>query len=251
MPSKYYRKKTSRTRKTYGNRKFYKRRRSYGRGRFRKLLSGSKAYGTKTYWRAKLVPRVMCIKMPYHTWATLTSSLTPSHSTVSYRGNSPYDPEVATGGYQPPNWDDIANLYYEYICVGCKITVNFINKSTSYVNVFIKAEQGDGTTFNPTTNEPFDQEDIRVKTLSPQTSGARNSVTLSMYRSARTIFGKNPLNTSELAAVVSTNPSTRWSYIVGAFDRSLTDIPVDVDIEVQLKYYVVFRKRVNNLSQDA
>lgn len=99
-----YRKKTTKSRKSYRKRNIY----------------------NPTYQQNLLgFPSNKIVTMRYATGLSLDIAAGGVTDVVSYRANGPYDPDVAVGGHQPMGYDQFESYYKRLTVIGSKITVVF------------------------------------------------------------------------------------------------------------------------------
>lgn len=74
-----------------------------------------------------VVPPVHYCRLTYSDSHVLTSS--SGLESKTYRINSLFDPEAATGGQQPNGFDELSALYGKYVVFGARITALFLPSS--------------------------------------------------------------------------------------------------------------------------
>jgi len=71
-------------------------------------------------------PRLTC-KMPWSYMTGLTTPATNTTGIITYRLNSPYDPDAGAGGDQPKGYDQYAAIYGRYRVVRAFVELEFSN----------------------------------------------------------------------------------------------------------------------------
>jgi hypothetical protein len=161
--------------------------------------------------------------------------------TYAFSGNSVYDPNATGTGHQPRGFDQYGALYEKYRVLSSQITVRAINgNSVSGVYCVI----------TPTTNvlsATIPHQEVReypysktVKT--PLAVASRVGYSLKVGMSTTEILGLNKmeLNSDNHAALVTTNPASRWWWHVTVASVDLTTtiaISYSVEIEYQVEFY--------------
>lgn len=205
--------------------------------------------GNTLVWKSKLVPDKIHIKMPYHTFYTLASTVSQA---VVMRGNGPYDPDVIVGGTQPPLYDDLSLLYYEYYVIGSSITVRFINNGADTAKVYLFPHNAISTyNFTSLSGAQIDnQQYAQTRTLSPATTGSSNTCTFKAYMSTNKMAGRKTQDDQAWASATNTTPTNEWTWQVGAYDYTSGTIPLNIHVEINIVYYTEWRKRANVVLDD-
>lgn len=104
----------------------------------------------KTRYLPEGLPRRLKTKLSYDLDRQTISGLAGGASTgaIKIRVNGPYDPEYASGGAQPPLWDNYTALYGAYIVNSVTIKARVENWSSVPQQVALLC------VFDPTTNTP-------------------------------------------------------------------------------------------------
>lgn len=166
-----------------------------------------------------------------------------SPEVISFRINAPYEYSLSVSPSQPLYWNEMQELYNEYICYGCKIRSQFVytGDSTSVTQVLINSSRD---LYSGTLSEQLLYENRSTKKyiLSQQ----KPTVTITDYYPINKILGisKDRVNANgSLSSSTGGNPT-----IVGhanniAIKQSGTDAAVKLICE--LVFYVKFYNRKN------
>lgn len=207
---------------------------------------GALTFPKKTNWSANFAPKILKIKMKYHTTVTLTGT---DQQDYIMSGNSVFDPDVTNTGAQPTNYDDIQNMYNEYVVIGSKITCVYRNQGSQTVRCALIPNFA-STAFNPISYDPYGQPDAKVKTVGGY-SGGHDGTIIKMYRSTANMFGRPCLYDPNFAGTNSSStPVSRWYWHIVCWDNTANGIALNMDIDVYMTYYVIFRKVATNDAQD-
>lgn len=237
MPRSYKRKRTYRRRP-------YAKRRKYSRNTmartFKRAMGGTKP----AYWRNKLLPDTLYIKMPWTTYYQFTGT---NYSNNMFRANSVYDPDyTSVTNNQPPLFDDISNMYQNYQVVASKCKVTFINSASLPATVYVyPTTQTTDNNFTGDGTYKIENQQYAKHALVAGGLGSKNTVTISSFMSTSKVFGysKNAADDIGFMATGSGNPAQQWYWSVGAYDYSTIDTPLNILAKVQLTYYVKWSKR--------
>ncbi len=173
-------------------------------------------------------------------------------STTEYRGNGPFDPEVALGGQQPRGYDQYAALYGKCYVVKSNISVamkNVAGSSDVYVvAVYPYADaSGDMPAITLASNPADWYAQSRVKVVMPSTADASSDT--QMIRSkctSKQALGKGQ-DRDNVVADVGGVPLTEWYWSVNTAryaDTTITD-PQEVVFIVTVVYDCIFSEPIN------
>jgi len=241
--------------------KYKKRKKSYSY-RKKKNAARRKAYRPKRRQKKKLNSggHARLLRAQYYTSTgyrpfvkatavfTGSGSITPTagvYPTVTYRANSPYDPDYAVGGATAQNWAQIQALGKFYLCYAssCQIRIRNTSAGTSAGNYIPSSIALWASVYNSFPSVSADKirtaaltsPNMVTKSLSPTGAGARYQF-LRMCRKTRTML---PLSSkANLYADNSANPADVWYWLVKPYDAiGSEDTVYVVQYEIIIKYY--------------
>lgn len=164
----------------------------------------------------------------------------------SFRGNSVFDPDFSGGGFQPNMYDDMTALYGEYTVIACKINVQAQNNgNVPSVLSIERSMSSTPLTLNSVTYDPFDTVGVKSKLLNSYLLGTNNGV-VNMKRTSTTsaAFNVPDIVSPETYSAANANPTNIWYWhiSVGNATDPLTGTNVNVQLQVFLTYYVLWRR---------
>lgn len=218
-----------------------RRRKSYRRGnRYQYLVS----QGRVSRVNRALVPfpKTRLVKLRYVTNIKLDAG---AGATTSYgfRSNDCYDPDYSGTGNQPYYFDQLMQMYNQFVVVGSKITIMPFG-ATGVGHYTIVGLYGDSdTTARPAT--------LVESMEAPNTkwigvgNGDQNPRRLSLTYSAKKVHGKDVINNVDLIGTATASPTQQDFYrIFVGCPNSDTD-PGTVSINVVIKYTVLLKDRID------
>ncbi len=128
-----------------------------------------------------------------------------------FRANSIYDCDRSGVGYQPLYYDQLAAVYLNYLVLGARININYINSASNLVHcsVFPSANY----TYAGSLSDRQEQPNSSYAVLGT-TGGSASEVFLATYGDTADIMGKiDPEDDPNLGADTSSNPNSSWYFI--------------------------------------
>lgn len=126
--------------------------------------------------------------------------------------NGLYDPDITGVGNQPRGFDQYCStsggLYRNYVVLGCKVTVQFMNMSSStYTRAMLKVSRA--STIDADPIDALEKRIVKSTILGPYTGGAAVK-TMSLNWSAKKWFGqKSVLPSSDYQGSSASNPGVQ------------------------------------------
>lgn len=160
-----------------------------------------------------------------------------------YRGNSIFDPEFATGGLQPPGFDQWMDFYQRFIVHASKIKVGFTTAGTDAQSQVARC----CIIPTPNVSNPFTTyESAAANPYSKVTQFTIGDITsLKSYMSTAKIMGLPGAAVEireEFEGSSSGNPSNEWLWIV-CIQPQVPSQGMTVLVNLTIDYYVEFRGR--------
>lgn len=181
---------------------------------------------------------------------------------IVIRGNSIYDPEYATGGFQPYGYDKLAEVYSKYYVHSSSIKVQFIPYATigstyKFGDVDIKASTCEVGVYPALSAGDIAPSSLRIVDISqyPYYRGrimfANKSTFVKNYMSTQKMVGYKAFPETTLQSIVQSNPSQQWFWNICADSVDLATSNAKCWIKFVVTYYVSFFNRdENNLRDD-
>lgn len=164
---------------------------------------------------------------------------------VQYRGNGPFDPEVAVGGGQPPMYDTYTSMYYRYDCRGCRIKATLLPTTNTVAasSIVWGIIPTNDSSYSYTLGDIIEQPLSKWKTANALYGAGRNQ-TIVHYMSTQKMKGlrKGQLNDDTYHADTSSTPISQWYWDVLVSSADEATVPI-CNIVVELTYYVRFYNR--------
>lgn len=225
------RRKTYRRKRTRRGKKRLMRRRGKGR---------SKPFSL-TIRRPSCLPDRLFVKLKYTQLSYVVANAQP-HTSMLFRGNSPWDPDYQLGGHSALGYDQWASLYHNYR----------VHKSHIFIRT-ASASQAFKMSVVPTSipvmplniNTAYEYPYAKVKTVSTTVSP---DCKMSSYMYTKRIWGLRSIEYEDnCQAQVDAVPNNQWYWklFFSSFDGT-TNMTLHMDI--MLVYYVEFFNRIE-LSQ--
>jgi hypothetical protein len=159
----------------------------------------------------------------------------------TFRGNDTNDPDQTGTGHQPTYYDQIGNIYGSVRVNGCKIKIKFINEEVTPAIVLLKASNGIPTLPSVLTD---DFEDYMTKWNVLSGDSAVGQCTLSMYKSLKSVTGRQGVYDRYVLNSLNTSPTDQWYFTIAAQDADAGGT-VTVCAIVTLTYYCTFYNRLD------
>lgn len=227
----------------------YHRRRSSYRKKFRRPIRRryyrrkAKRFNraTKVIVRSpQIIPDRYFVKLRYQCHNNISSIVIADYQ---YRGNSPFDPEVAIGGRQPAGFDQIMTLYNNFRCHGSKITVEFINGQTGQTPAVAIVPVNAAAIPAYTNIDQIQQDPYARSSIMTIAGGSRDKVMLKAYMTTKKFFGyKSISQETDFIGDVSNNPTIQWYWFVAGVNYSGT--ATNIEIRVTITYFTEFFNRI-------
>lgn len=189
------------------------------------------------------ISRSMLTKMRYVT----TGQLDPSSSTPSsllYRANDIYDPEVAVGGHQALGFDQfIGVLYDHFIVLGSRIKVDFISADAGSTTGAVRCgiNLSDSNAPVVTYNTIIEQGDCTSGIMT--NAGALSKKTLYKNFSTKKFFNRADVkDCSELRGSSAGSPTEQCYFNVFAEGINPVVNPTALDVQVTIEYIVLLQE---------
>lgn len=166
---------------------------------------------------------------------------------IYIRGNGPYDPDVASGGYYPYYYDNYAALYDNYVCYASKIKVTFLGPVANadgqkvvfgVVPFVVPATLPTTLRVNEVPYASHKYAQLNISSITPS---------IKKYMTTQKIFGVSKTKVRDddkFSALTNSNvPASEWRWAIYASrlaaDPNLGAI-ANVAIDIQVTYYVKF-----------
>nr|QTE03410.1 MAG: putative capsid protein [Phoenicopteridae CRESS-DNA-virus sp.] len=161
-------------------------------------------------------------------------------STIVYRMNGPFDPDLTGIGHQPMYWDRYAAIYQSYRVLGARLTAivspqSIVSTGNQPVINFGISGSTASTTMGTNPYNRMEQNDS-ITTLINQHSAPTK---LSFAYSPEIKLGR-PAGDDTVGAFVSTNPVTQYYAHVWVNDESAaasTNILVKIEVEYTIEFH--------------
>lgn len=221
----------------YGRRKrIFRRRRKKG---YRARKSYSKKSINKNPSRAffrhhSCQPDRLFVKLKYTENLVLTTAGGNTH--YVYSGNSVFDPNVTGGGSQPMGYDEYSALYTRYNVHSCAIRVTAASTDAvpTYITLLPHADSSGFADLRTSIAHP----NSRWKIIPASASTTR---TIKHYSTTRKMLQiKDMSDHINSTAATTTNPTTRWYWILTFANTDAGNLALDMIVE--LTYYVEFSR---------
>jgi len=233
--------------KNAGRRKAYRRKKKMSRN----FGAGARELRVLNYRSAGYRPFIKAVAI-FSTNVTL-SPTSGVYSPVYYRGNGPYDPEVALGGSSCQNWTELLVLGNRYYCYASEIEVEEVPQAmgTTQGNYFQNLNWvgvGNSNALNFTSEEELRSAQghgIIVWRGHALGEGNRKS----RYRLGRTTRSMLPFaNKGDLWCGTTATPTEQWYYTVSSLDMNGDATTVlNIRLNIRIKYYCLL-ENVNRVS---
>lgn len=203
------------------------------------------------------LPDSTYVVLKFTDWERPSANL-GSYTVLTYRANSPYDPDYKVGGNAAYGFNEMANLYNRYICYGSSASVRFYLNSGSEEgarlpvwcavvpsrdnNLGIPGGKEADEVYEQVVNYPYARYKVR--------NAYDHAPVVSNYISTAKLRGISPktiaLNPQEYGATVTGNPGssnqTFWNLVFGA-DPTAEEGLLDCVAMVTIKYWCKFYDR--------
>lgn len=182
-------------------------------------------------------------KLPWSYWTGLTCPVTGLIGAVTYRLNSPYDPDTGAGGTSAQDFSTLATIYKRYIGYGAKVTLQWSDPNADGLKVGYRIRRADQLTsinMNMPTflQAPFSRLD------SVNGSGSQKK-TQTVYVPIQVPWGVRKgrlFDEAEYASAVTTNPANEVYLDLCSVNPS--GIAISIGCTVSITYYCIFDERV-------
>ncbi len=145
-------------------------------------LSLGPTYPSSIIGRHKYVEQV-ALTAPY----ALTGSI-PTTAFTYFGANTLFDPNRAVGGHQAMFYDEMESIYRDYVVLGSRIKVRFVNTSSEPLFIHINRRNSVMNTTH-TSADLEETQPTNKMTILPQASSANPSKTLTQSYSPSRQFG--------------------------------------------------------------
>lgn len=215
-----------------------------------RVLRPTKVGRTKAL--GSIFPDCYRAKLRYGVLYNLTGG---TRNTVVIRGNSVFDPEYATGGYQPYGFDRLAEVYGQYYVHSSAVTVQFIPHATiSQTNkagdidvaasicecgVYPALSPGDIAISSSRIVDVTQYPGYRGKTTYPNSK----PIYVKNYSSTQKMMGYKAFPEGNFRAVVASNPAQQWYWNICANSYDLGTSNAKIYMRIVVTYYVSFFNR--------
>jgi len=164
-----------------------------------------------------------------------------------FRANSCYDPNSSGTGHQPLGYDQWADVYNHYCVLGSRIKCTFISTETSVsCPLALGVVLDDDGTIAATAGTIIEQGKSKYALINSRDLAFDNGISLTNTYDARSYFGvTDPLDNSDLSALVSTSPARTACFTVWVGDFAEAADLGAIRILVEMVFDVVFFKPTN------
>lgn len=189
----------------------------------------------------KTAPDVMCVKLSYNTSYKSDGGGVLVIKDAQFRGNGPFDPEVATGGGQPYGFDEWSAFYRRVRVTGSKIHVGFINGSAAACYGYVVGSPTANAITDPliVSEQPYSS----IKNIG--TVAGEGAGQIDVYYSTAQVRG-GPFDIvqyeTDLSSLINAAPVQQWYWHVGAY-ASDANTAFDVNCNITIDYYCEFYDR--------
>lgn len=167
---------------------------------------------------------------------------------IVFRGNSCFDPGFTSGSQQPTGFGAYSNLYAAYRVIWSKIKVVYLGAvgSTNPIGVTVFPSSSS----NPYTAGGAVEGTARYAktTTIGQTGNATMAKPLSSYMTTRKIFGDRSDDDITYSALVNTNPSNSWYWVVDVWNIVGSNMLVTDYIQIEIVYGVDMEQPVSTVA---
>lgn len=231
-------------RRTFKKRRFGGRRQFGGR---RKIL---RRYGRRRFKPSRIVnkrPGIIAdryyTKLSYISHQNITS--TGGISVLDFRGNGPFDPEVAVGGGQPFGFDQLSALYNQVLVFGSKILINCSvynaaapqsNKNDMVFTLRPSRDLTPATDVDIEWGNPYGQ----MKVL-----GAYKPTVFKSFMSTAKIYGVPPKKVTDeedFSSSIGALPANGWVWHFSTISADGTTTTI-AHLRIRITYYCCFYER--------
>lgn len=226
----------------YGYRK-RRRRTSYGRRKYRRAYKRMyrkkrKYQPSKVVIRTPIMPDRMFVKLKWSEMLNV-SGASGVAADRRYAINNLFDPLFETGGTQPTGFDQWATLYRVYKVHGVKISINFVNRSstiTAVVGYVLNSGSTTLTSMLTQTDIAYSQRQLLA------INSANNSCKMKTYCSLKKLLGIKTLEDDEFSASVTGPPNT-LAFLHLMTQDSAASGTTDVMTDIKFTFYTEFQTR--------
>lgn len=147
-----------------------------------------------------------------HTMTSTAGALSTDHV---YRANGCYDPYALAGGGQPRFFDQMTEMYRNWVVLGSKITLflGFGAASSTSSDMQVSIVLKDGSTAVATAKDILEAPRVRTKLM---TAGQDNKILTHKY-SYKMAGNKSPLDNENLWGTASADPTEQFYYHILAY----------------------------------
>lgn len=181
-------------------------------------------------------PNAIITTMRYCTSVALVASAGASAIHV-FSANSIFDPDVTGVGHQPMYRDQYAALYENYVVLGSKISVEFVNHNTGS-GAIVSVSGDNDTTIVSAVDTRTEQSNAISAAMAPATK-----TTLFMTYSPEKHLGTTDSDNGITA--VGSSPSNQWYYGVASCHIDSTS-SLTTYARVTIEYTVKFTELISN-----
>ena len=186
---------------------------------------------------SSVVPDILRTRLVYSALEKLTDA-GGALTSVTYSGNSAYDPQTALGGHQPMGYDQLSALYEEYIVYGCSYKIKVIGYSDTGVLTVTKTDDATQVGTSDWVNmieQPYTQQ--RYLQI-----GAVKPTIIKGYMGVKKLRGQSKYDDYQ-TTLTGASPSNQVFLNLNyqTFDKASTS---SIDCVVTLKFYCKFKGRV-------
>lgn len=157
-----------------------------------------------------------------------------------FRANSPYDPDTALGGNSAAYFTQMANLYGSYCVHGSKLNVKYVNHDATHaIRISLLPLTYSNTHNAATLDQTRGMTGCKSAFAADEIPGQ-----LSAYASTKQIFGVRDLSDQGYHSVMTSSPTNGWYWHLIIDGDQGTPTALDIDVMVEIVYYVSFEKLV-------
>lgn len=160
------------------------------------------------------------------------------YGTMIYRANSPFDPRQATGGAQPPGFDQLAPFYQTITVYASRCIVKVAN--TSATPFYFYLYPSINTTTTSATYDTIRSMPKSKSLISPGVNGGGLTI-LTNYGTTADVLGLGT-STAGTTSTFTSNASTQWYWIAGVAPVDSSNVTYIINIEIT--YYCLLNERL-------
>jgi hypothetical protein len=159
--------------------------------------------------------------------------------------NGMYDPNVTSTGHQPMYFDQMSALYDHYVVIGSVCKVKFIPGTAVASNTPMRLVGfiNDNNTFASSSNINTLEEASLAKKLTTSPNNNR-PLSMTLKWSAKKFFGGSIMANTELQGTAAANPTEQSYFALAALAVDGVS-PIDMYVEVEIKYIAVWKELID------